>query len=129
MGLTMKPIELIRFLESNGYKFARAKGGSHHVYSNGIHSVPIPIHGTKDIDGDFMRAKLSMICSRQDNGSFFAICPEITDCFTQGDTYEEAYTNLKELAEISLKEELGKKNTEKILLGKNKIFSEFEAVV
>ena len=51
----MKPIELIRFLESYGYKFARAKGGSHHVYSNGIHSVPIPIHGTKDFGEDFIR--------------------------------------------------------------------------
>ena len=51
----MKPIELIRFLESNGYGFARAKGGSHHVYSNGIHSVLIPIHGTKDFGEDFIR--------------------------------------------------------------------------
>ena len=76
-----------------------------------------------------MTAKLSMICSRQDNGSFFAICPEISGCFTQGDTYEEAYANLKELVEISIKEELEKKNIEEILLSKNKIFSEFEVVV
>ena len=55
MGLTMKPIELIRFLESRGYKFARAKGGSHHVYSNGFHSIPIPIHGSKDFGEDFIR--------------------------------------------------------------------------
>ena len=76
-----------------------------------------------------MTAKLSMICSRQDNGSFFAICPEIAGCFTQGDTYEEAYANLKELVEISIKEEPDKKNIEEILLSKNKIFSEFEVVV
>ena len=55
LGLTMKPLELIRFLESNGYKFVRAKGGSHHMYSNGIHSVPIPIHGKKDFGEDFIR--------------------------------------------------------------------------
>ena len=55
MGLTMKPRELIRFLESNGYRFVRAKGGSHHMYSNGIHSVPIPIHGSKDFGEDFLR--------------------------------------------------------------------------
>ena len=55
MGLTMKPRELIRFLESNGYKFARSKGGSHHIYSNGSHSVPIPIHGSKDFGEDFIR--------------------------------------------------------------------------
>ena len=55
MGLTMKPIELIRFLESRGYKFTRAKGGSHHVYSDGLHSVPVPIHGSKDFGEDFIR--------------------------------------------------------------------------
>ena len=37
-----------------------------------------------------MIAKLSMICSKQNNGAYFAMCPEIKGCFTQGDTYEEA---------------------------------------
>ena len=55
LGLTIKPRELIRFLENNGYEFVRAKGGSHHIYSNGIHSVPIPIHGSMDFGEDFIR--------------------------------------------------------------------------
>ena len=55
MGLTMKPQEFIRFLEDKGYRFVRAKGGSHHIYSNGIHSVPIPIHGSKDFGEDLIR--------------------------------------------------------------------------
>ena len=55
MGLTIKPRELIKFLEENGYYFIRAKGGSHHVYGNGVHSVPIPIHGNKDFGEDFIR--------------------------------------------------------------------------
>ena len=55
LGLTLKPIELIRFLENKGYKFVRAKGGSQHIYGNGIHSVPIPIHGSKDFGEDFIR--------------------------------------------------------------------------
>jgi predicted RNA binding protein YcfA (HicA-like mRNA interferase family) len=55
MGLTIKPRELIKFLEDNGYKFIRAKGGSHHIYGNGRHSVPIPIHGSKDFGEDFIR--------------------------------------------------------------------------
>ena len=55
MGLTMKPSELVHFLESKGYRFVRAKGGSHHIYSNGIHSVPIPIHGKMDFGEDFIR--------------------------------------------------------------------------
>jgi predicted RNA binding protein YcfA (HicA-like mRNA interferase family) len=51
----MKPPELIRFLECRGYKFIRAKGGSHHIYSNGFYSVPIPIHSSKDFGEDFIR--------------------------------------------------------------------------
>jgi len=55
LGLTMKPREMIKFLEMNGYRFLRAKGGSHHIYSNGINSVPIPIHGSKDFGEDLIR--------------------------------------------------------------------------
>jgi len=55
VGLTMKPRELIKFLESKGYRFARAKGGSHHIYNNGANSIPIPIHGSKDFGEDFIR--------------------------------------------------------------------------
>ena len=32
MGLTIKPRDLVKFLESKGYEFIRAKGGSHHIY-------------------------------------------------------------------------------------------------
>jgi len=62
-----------------------------------------------------MRAKLSVICKKQSNDSYFAMCPELTGCYTQGDTYEEALENLKELVTISIKENLD------ILLG-NEIF-------
>ena len=54
LGLTMKPREMIKFLESKNYKFLRVKGTSHHIYSNGIYSVPIPIHGSKDFGVDFI---------------------------------------------------------------------------
>ena len=75
-----------------------------------------------------MIAKLSMICSKQSNGSYFAICPEIKGCFTQGDTYEEAAANLKELVEITIKEDLTGDMRE-VLLSESKIFSEFEVVI
>ena len=76
-----------------------------------------------------MTAKLSIICSKQSNGAYYAICPEIRSCFTQGDTYEEAYNNLKELVEITIKEELTNEDIEEIMLSKSKIFSEFEIAV
>ena len=58
MGLTMKPRELIIFLEANGFKFIRAKGGSHHIYGNGSISIPIPIHGSKEFGEEFIRMVL-----------------------------------------------------------------------
>ncbi|MCL2637159.1 MAG: type II toxin-antitoxin system HicA family toxin [Oscillospiraceae bacterium] len=58
MGLAIKPREMIKFLEENGYKFLRAKGGSHHIYSNGTHSIPLPIHGSKDFGEDLIRMML-----------------------------------------------------------------------
>ena len=76
-----------------------------------------------------MTAKLSMICSKQSNGTYFAICPEIKGCFTQGDTYEETYANLKELVETTIKEELSDEEIKDILSLKTKIFSEFEIAV
>ena len=76
-----------------------------------------------------MTIKMSMVCSKQSNGSFFAICPEIKGCFTQGDTYEEAASNLKELVEITIKEDLTNEDMQEILSAKTKIFSEFEVVV
>ena len=76
-----------------------------------------------------MILKLSMLCSKQSNGSYFANCPEIKGCFTQGDTYEDACTNLKELVEITIKNEMSKDDIEEILQSKTRIFSELEVAV
>jgi predicted RNase H-like HicB family nuclease len=76
-----------------------------------------------------MIAKLSMICSVQSNGSYFAICPELRGCFTQGDTYEEAVTALRELIEITVREDLSSEELQEILESKAKIFSEIEIAV
>jgi len=54
----MKPKELIRFLEKNGFHFVRSSGSSHHIFNNGFISVPIPIHGSKDFGEDFIRMVL-----------------------------------------------------------------------
>ena len=54
LGLTIKPRELIKFLEVNGYRFVRTKG-SHYIYSNGVYSIPVSIHGGKDFNEGFIR--------------------------------------------------------------------------
>ena len=76
-----------------------------------------------------MTAKLSIICSAQSNGTYFAVCPEIKGCFTQGDTYEDTIANLKDLVRVTIQEELTEDEVEEILASKSKIFSEFEIAV
>ena len=73
-----------------------------------------------------MIIKLSMICSKQENGAYFAICPEVKGCFTQGDNFDEAFSNLKELVEITLKEEMSNDEIQDISTRRNRIYSEFE---
>jgi predicted RNase H-like HicB family nuclease len=70
-----------------------------------------------------------MICSKQNNGTYFAFCPEVNGCFTQGDTYEDAFKNLKELVEITIREELTDEERQNILGSTSKIFFEFEIAV
>ena len=53
-----------------------------------------------------MKARLGVMLKQQSNGSYYAICPELKGCYTQGETYEKALENLRELVEISIKEEL-----------------------
>jgi predicted RNase H-like HicB family nuclease len=76
-----------------------------------------------------MTVKLSIICSQQNNGTYVALCPEVKGCFTQGDTYEQAVSNLKDLVEVTVREELTEEERHEILLSKTKIFSEFEIAV
>jgi len=38
----------------------------------------------------------------QDKDGAYAYCPELKGCHTQGDTVEEAFTNLREAAELHL---------------------------
>jgi len=69
-----------------------------------------------------------MICSKEENGSYVALCPELRGCFTQGDTYEDAVANLKDLVTSTI-EDLDADEMENIPSWGDKIFSEFEVVV
>jgi predicted RNase H-like HicB family nuclease len=46
-----------------------------------------------------MKLKLSAIIEKDEQG-YFAYCPELKGCHTQGDTFEEALANLQEAAEL-----------------------------
>jgi predicted RNase H-like HicB family nuclease len=45
-----------------------------------------------------MEMKLSAVCREQSNGSYYAECPELDGCYTQGDTREAALDGLRDLA-------------------------------
>lgn len=40
--------------------------------------------------------KMSVIVEKDKDG-YFALCPELQGCYTQGNTYEEAIANIKML--------------------------------
>ena len=76
-----------------------------------------------------MKLKLSMICTQQKNGSYLAVCPDVKSCYTQGDTYEKAVSQLKELVEATITEDLTDDEILELTYAEQKIFSEFEIAV
>ena len=48
-----------------------------------------------------MSYKVSVIIEKDENG-YYAYCPELEGCQTQGDSLEEVLSNIKEAAELYL---------------------------
>jgi predicted RNase H-like HicB family nuclease len=42
----------------------------------------------------------------KDEESYFAFCPELQGCYTQGDTYEEALENIKDAIRLHIEDRL-----------------------
>ncbi len=42
----------------------------------------------------------------KDGDGYFACCPSLQGCYTQGDTYEEALANIKEAIELHIEDRL-----------------------
>jgi predicted RNase H-like HicB family nuclease len=47
--------------------------------------------------------KFPMIIEKDSDG-YFAFCPDIQGCYTQGDTYEEVLENIKHVIKLLLEE-------------------------
>lgn len=45
----------------------------------------------------------SVIVEKDDDG-YYAYCPELQGCYTQGDTYEEAIENIKDAISLHLED-------------------------
>lgn len=48
-----------------------------------------------------MNKKLSIIIEEDESG-YYAFCPELKGCHSQGDTFSEAYENIKEAIDLYL---------------------------
>ena len=46
------------------------------------------------------------IIIEQDNDGYFATCPELQGCYSQGDTYEEAISNIKDAINLHLQDRI-----------------------
>lgn len=49
--------------------------------------------------------KFSVVVERDING-YFAFCPELQGCYTQGDTYEEALENIKDAIRLHIEDRI-----------------------
>ena len=46
----------------------------------------------------------------EDKNGFFAYCPELQGCYTQGKNYEEAMENIKDAIQLHVKDRLADKS-------------------
>lgn len=51
------------------------------------------------------RYRFSVIVEKDKDG-YFAFCPELQGCYTQGDTYEEALQNIKDAILLHVKDRM-----------------------
>ena len=47
---------------------------------------------------------LPVVVEQDEDGVYIASCPALEGCYTQGDTFEEAMTNIKDVIQICLEE-------------------------
>jgi predicted RNase H-like HicB family nuclease len=47
------------------------------------------------------------VITEKDSEGYFAFCPELQGCYTQGNTYEEVLDNIKDAIRLHLEDRLG----------------------
>ena len=52
--------------------------------------------------------RLACVIEKDEDG-YFAYCPQLQGCYTQGDTYEEAVANLKDAMRLHIEDRLADK--------------------
>ena len=54
------------------------------------------------------RYNFSIIIEHDENG-YFVSCPELQGCYSQGDTYEEAFENIKDAIELNIEDRIAER--------------------
>ena len=49
--------------------------------------------------------RLSVVIEKDENG-YFAFCPELQGCYTQGETYEEVLKNIKDAMHLYIEDRI-----------------------
>ena len=49
--------------------------------------------------------RFSVVIEKDEDG-YFAFCPELQGCYTQGDTYEEAMANIKDAVRLHIEDRI-----------------------
>ncbi len=64
------------------------------------------------LDSLMKKYRFSVVVEKDEDG-YFAFCPELQGCYTQGDTYEEAIENIKDAIRLHLEDRVESKETVK----------------
>lgn len=63
----------------------------------------------------------------KDSDGYFAFCPELQGCYTQGDTYEETLENIKDAIQLHIEDRIA--DGEQILLPESISLTSLEVAV
>ncbi len=70
--------------------------------------------------------RFAVIVDKDEEG-YFAYCPELQGCYTQGDTFEEVMANIRDAIKLHVEDRLA--NNEPIATSETISFSSLEVVV
>ena len=74
-----------------------------------------------------MRNYRFSVVIEKDKDGYYAFCPELQGCYTQGDTYEEALANIKDAIRLHVEDRLA--SGEEILEGVSISLTSLEVTV
>ncbi len=60
-------------------------------------------------DNNSMKTYRLSVVIEKDADGYFAFCPDLQGCYAQGNTYEEALTNIKDSIKLHLEDRLASK--------------------